>query len=402
MIGVPLSVKNDILIVGAGPFGCMSALFLSEQGLSVTLVDEHPNPLSALQYSLQTVWPSLNDPPTRADAAHGHDVALYLQDFCHQGLNCLQQQAFAKNILLSAPSFRIGIQDFEREELQKAEALGFGLHTTKNAGVFKETHAAALFPDFLTLQTRMTHALQKNKVRYLQGKALKLTETQAHCTLELAHGQTTAQEKAEVVVLANGLHIAQLLPKYVPILVPMSDCLYQYQAPLPSKFQLAPLTFRASNGHIAVALFAHENQVHLNISGPRFLLPGAGAGLDLTQNSIEEKVFHSIERFHQTQLFPILAAHCLFPSVEAFHKALPFKVTNKHILVDCHPCDELPLLGEFGALGKVLGNTGWLATGFSAGVWAAKIVTDLLFKQKSEHLNPRLQPKRLFRRMHSS
>lgn len=400
-IGAPLSVKNDVLIIGAGPFGCMSALFLAENGLSVTLIDTHPQPLVSLQNSLHAIWPSLNDPPTRADAAHGHDVALYLQDFCSQGLDCLKQQEFAKNILLSAPSFRIGMKDFEIEELQKAKNLGFGLHTTKTEGIFKETHTASLFPNFLTLQERMQNVLQKNKVRYLQGQAHKLTETQSHCFVEFTHKNSNVCEEAEVVILANGLQIAHLIPKYAPILVPMSDCLYQYQAPLPTGFTLLPMAFRASNGHISVTLFAHNGTAHLNISGPRFLLPGAGAGVDLTHNPVEKKVFESIERFHKEQLFKIIAMQLGFKTAKELQEALPFKVTHKDILVDCYPCDELPLLGEFGTLGKVLGNTGWLATGFSAGVWAAKIVTDLLLKQKSEHLHPRLQPKRLFRRMQS-
>ena len=43
------------------------------------------------------------------------------------------------------------------------------------------------------------------------------------------------------------------------------------------------------------------------------------------------------------------------------------------IKLDCHPCDELPLVGEFGKLGKIIGLAGFLGTGFSAGVFGAKI-----------------------------
>ena len=171
----------------------------------------------------------------------------------------------------------------------------------------------------------------------------------------------------------------------------MSDILIEYECAAPKK--LEPLAFRASNGHIAVSLFSNENKSMLKISGPRFLLPQAGVGLVLNKENITPAILSNVKKFHE-QIFSILSSYYGYNSVELFLKEHPFVQTNYGAHVDCHPCDELPLVGEFGKLGKILGCTGFLATGFSAGAWGAKIICDLICQQKSSALHARLQPRR--------
>lgn len=62
--------------------------------------------------------------------------------------------------------------------------------------------------------------------------------------------------------------------------------------------------------------------------------------------------------------------------------------------VDCLPCDELPVLGELGTQGRILGGTGWLGCGWSAGFRSAQIIADLVVHGKSEKLLPLLKPLR--------
>jgi len=185
------------------------------------------------------------------------------------------------------------------------------------------------------------------------------------------------------------------LPKYKTILVPMSDILIEYTCV--SKVKCNPVTFRASNGHIAVSLFSQkfsqEEKTILKITGPRFLLPQAGVGLELTKESITPAMLTQVKKFHG-QIFAILASYYNYASVEQFLSDFPFQENNYSTHIDCHPCDELPLVGEFGKLGKILGCTGFLATDFSAGVWGAKIICDLICQQKSSALHERLQPRR--------
>jgi hypothetical protein len=60
------------------------------------------------------------------------------------------------------------------------------------------------------------------------------------------------------------------------------------------------------------------------------------------------------------------------------------------------PCDELPLLGEFGSHGRLLGNVGWIGVESSAALPAAEIICDLIEqgRSKGHRLHPQLSPKR--------
>ncbi|KAB8028546.1 FAD-dependent oxidoreductase [Fluviispira multicolorata] len=388
----------DVAIVGSGPFACFTALLLAEQNMSVGLITpEHSQPLDSFLNSLSACWPTLNDPPTRADVAHGHDVALYLNDFCTQGVHFFKNKFLPlindSNNWIESKCLRIGLKDFEKEELLVAEKLGFSLIKTPEDGVYLDSTNSILCKDKKIFQDNFIQTLEKNKVQIIQSSAIGLKETQSKCFIDLNNKNKI---ECEVVVLANGLDIAKLIQRFEKYLIPMSDCLYEYESNRGSDTPpMRPLSFRASNGHICGTFIQNNKNLFLRISGPRFLLPGAGAGINLTQTKIEDKTFKSIEKFHKEIIFPIFAKELGFSSSEEFLNKFEFKITTKKILADCYPCDELPLLGEFGKLGKVLGNTGWLATGFPAGAWAAKIICDLILNEKSSHLLPRLRPRRL-------
>ncbi len=388
----------DVTIVGAGPFSCFSALLLAQNGMKIGLIyPEQTSPMDTFLTSLSACWPSLNDPPTRAEIAHGHEVASYLHQFCSKG------SVFFKDVLLpliedqdnwiQSNCLRIGIKDFEIEELLDAYKLGFGLKSTNQKNVYLEDHYSYLCLDKTHFKNKVIKSLEKNNITLIPSAVKKLVESQNKCTLEL---ENTSFIESEIVILGNSLDISKILPKFEKILIPMSDCLYEYECSNVHNFNFSPISFRASNGHICGVLFSHKNKIQLKISGPRFLLPGAGAGLNLTKVEIDKKVYQSIEKYHQEIIFDILFKELEMASKKEFLNKLPVSIVSKKILVDCYPCDELPIVGEYGKLGRVLGNTGWLATGFSSGAWSAKIICDLVLSEKSYDLHSRLQPRRLF------
>lgn len=388
----------DIVIVGAGPFACFSALLLAQNGMKVALVyPENTSPMESFLTSLNACWPSLNDPPTRAEVAHGHDVASYLHQYCAKGLsffeNTILPMLGEQDNWTQSNCFRIGIKDFEIEELQDAYRLGFGLKKTEQNNVYREEYFSLLCFDKNRFKNNVKKSLKKNNVTLISSAVKKLVESQNKCTLEL---QNNFQLISEIVILGNGLEISKLMSRYEKILIPMSDCLFEYEYDLKEGFKIPPISFRASNGHICATLIYHEQKIQLRISGPRFLLPGAGAGLNLTNVAIEQKVFQVIEKYHQEIVFGLISKELKVALKSEFLDQFPFSLVSKKALVDCYPCDELPIVGEYGKLGRVLGNTGWLATGFSAGVWSAKIICDLVLNEKSSDLHARLQPRRFF------
>jgi hypothetical protein len=91
----------------------------------------------------------------------------------------------------------------------------------------------------------------------------------------------------------------------------MSDCLYEYECNS-AAVNLSPVSFRASNGHICGSLFFYGNKAKLKLSGPRFLLPGAGAGINLTTQELDEKVFMGIEKYHNDIVFDTVLKELIF------------------------------------------------------------------------------------------
>jgi glycine/D-amino acid oxidase-like deaminating enzyme len=385
----------------------MSAFLLAKHHIRVALVfPQGTKPLDSFVTSLGVCWPSLNDPPTRAVVAHGTELAFYLQECCQKG-----QKIFRTHFLnplelwQETPCTRWGLQSFEQQELLRAMELGFGIAPSPEPslakkGVFFENALALVCRNPLLFQENMLKWLQKAGVVFVASQALALAESQSTCTLSLACGRTL---HTELVVLASALNIASLLPRYTNILVPMSDCLFRYTTPKPWPFlpqlcNFAPVgTLRASNGHLAASFGHDNNSSFLNISGPRFLLPGAGAGVHLGATVLQQaSLLEKLQTFHTKTLLPFLGT----PGAET--GAQEWESAGAHMLVDCYPCDELPLVGEFGKFGRILGSTGWLATGLSAGALAAQIMYDLIFHEKSPHLHPRLHPRRFFRPSNAS
>ncbi len=382
---------SDVTVVGADFFAVSTALLLSEKGYSVILITNGKEPLESFVNTLATMWPSLNDPPTRADVAHGHEVACYLNNFCQLGVNFFYTH-FADLIKqtdawIQAPCLRIGSQTFEQEELEQAKKLGFGLNSTHYKEIYLEKYPSYICTNMNFFKQEIKKVLQSKSVNIIEQKVTLVTEEQNKCLVNLENGTVVS----EVLVLGNGAGISSFLPKYDSILVPMSDILCEYYCTTSKK--LKPVSLRAASGHVAAVLFFEENRAILKITGPRFLLPQSGADIKLNKADINVEMLEHIKKYQQ-QFFYFLSLYYNYNSVEEFLKDFPFQLSAYSVEIDCHPCDELPLLGEFGKFGKILGSAGWLATGNSAGVWGAKIITDLICQQKSEALHPRLQPRR--------
>lgn len=382
----------DVVVVGAGFLGVQTALRLSQNGFSVTLFSSDEIPLSSCFESLGVLWPGLNDPPTRSHVAHGPEVATYLNDFCAKGvesfLSAFPQLEKQNNLWFKAPCYRVAMQKFEQEELQKAQELGFDLKSTATKEIFEEKHSSLIMADFPSFQEKVVSALLENNVTIFHEKVLSIDESTSGCVVQSEHEQT----KCEVAVLANGLQIKTLLPKYNSILIPMSDICFEYQCKTYKKFD--PITFRAANGHVAVSFFQDENKLTtLKISGPRFLLPQAGAGVILDKDDLNPRLLNNIHKYTE-QIFTMVSLVLGYRNPDLFFIDFPLTKKNMFLGLDCYPCDELPLVGEFGKLGRILGCTGFLATSFSAGSLGAKILTDMICHQKSDDLHPRLQPRR--------
>lgn len=392
------NVCTDVVIVGCDFFSCCSALILAKLGFSVALCTQNRTVAHDALDSLCVLWPTLNDPPTRALAAHGKDLALYLDNFCRQGIDLLFAEdspwPALKSLWQHSTCIRMARQDFQQQELAQAQALGFPLSQTSHPDIYKEHSPAYICNNPALLSLTLQNELQNAGVCCEDIFIHDLKETQNQCVLTGYAAGTTQHITAEVVILGEGFHISSLCHRYSPILVPMTDTITEYTcATLVTVPE--PLAFRGENGHIAGCLYQSHDRLVLKITGPRFLLKNAGVGLTEINRAVDSETQERILKFHQT-IFSLISKHFSYQNVQDFLTDFAWTHRKTDLYTDCHPCDELPLVGEYGTQGRVLGFAGFLATGLAAGLLGAKIVSDLICMQKSSYLQERLQPRRFY------
>ncbi len=200
--------------------------------------------------------------------------------------------------------------------------------------------------------------------------------------------------ETEIAVLATNQSSGVLLPHLKDVFVPMTDVACQYTFSL-ERERHEVFAFRNGNGHIAAKLELKGTTGTLVISGPRFLLPGAGAGLDLVSDGYDPKMLlPKLAGFHTQKVFPKLDFLLTAKEISALSSSRP---TGEFLKVDCHPCDELPLLGEAGRMGKLLVAAGWLANGFASGSLAAEILVGFIELGRHQKYENMLSPQRFAR-----
>ena len=392
----PKAKKSDVLIVGAGPLGWSCAQLLAAQGISTLIVDPNISdntPLWATQ-GLGIFWPSLNDPPTRAVVAHGLDMAVWLQNFCRLGSES-SGDFFHKAALRKIRCVRLGLASHEVRELNQAYTLNLGLKAAESsagAQFFEES-----FPAFLVDETNTRDAFSMRRLKDLghcRERVVSITEGKDGCTVLLGNNQS---HECEIVILANGYQIAELVPWVKEMLVPMSDVYSEWSSNLACPDHCEPLAVRTASGHVA-ALFipqasaqGHGYTWTVRLTGPRFLLPSAGAGVDLSGNPVSDSLSEKINEWLRTSFLPVMTQ-----VLQTSHPAegIKLKLNRARFGVDCLPCDELPILGELGSQGRILASTGWLGCGWSASLQAASVMCELIEKGSSPRLAGLLKPSR--------
>lgn len=398
MTGLGLSAKGkhdtkvyDVVICGGGVVGVLTAILLTEAGLRVALVEKQSQLGVTFANGLNTLWPSPNDLVTRLEVAHGSEMAQYLCDFHVAGQNLFREKFFkyvrtdGVNTFHSfeAPSFRQANGEFEKNELQSAvKKYGYQNH---NDQWFTEKSPAIVFDGSLLRMALQRKVIESTSVVF-NDAVVDVKESVSDVTLTLSSG---ASLKGEIVVLCTNAGIGNFVSSLREVFVPMSDSLAVFEGRF--DWQGNAIALRSANGHLAASLSkksAHSTQ--LRISGPRFLLPRAGAGLELDSN------FTDINPLQVKMVKHFLSV--VIPSIskliekEGLEK-LQFKSFS--LGVDCHPCDEMPVIGEVGRHGRLLCAGGWLASGYAAGAQVATILSELVRTGKSHNLHERLSPRRL-------
>lgn len=387
--------KTEVLIVGGGPLGWACGRLLARKKIRTLVVDPHQasNTAPWSQRGLGLFWPSLNDPPTRAVVAHGLPMARWLQEFCRHGQDLITE-LFPASIIQKLNCVRVGILDHEISELDSAFAQNLALEKPQRfskAKIFPESAPAFL------LERPKTLSLPQNERKFLsfkRGIVTSAADSKDNCTAILSTGENVS---SEMIILANGFEIGKLEPWLKDMLIPMSDVETHWTTNLTCPANARPVAIRAANGHVASVFFpsVDPNQGSrftwsVRMTGPRFMLPSAGAGVDLSLQSVDGNLQTLIEQWLVSIYLPAL---CEFLQTSE-PTEIKVQLKESRFAADCLPCDELPMLGDLGHQGRILGSTGWLACGWSASLQSAAILCELIVQGQSTQLAPLLRPRR--------
>ncbi|NBW82089.1 FAD-binding oxidoreductase, partial [bacterium] len=285
---------------------------------------------------------------------------------------------------------RIGTLPHETEELNRACELNLGLEKSNfSRHIFTDTCDSLVH---VAPNKSQSITLNKKYFSSVQAKVVSVAESQEGCTAILDSGEKIS---SEMVILANSFRISELEPWLKEMLVPMSDIETFWHSNIRCSTTDKPITLRASSGHVAAALIPEEIRGGtctwtIKLSGPRFMLPRAGVGIDLCGKPVDESFALKIKDWLKTQLLPSLSN--VLPHLPT--QLLELELAHARFGVDCLPCDELPILGDLGQSGRILASTGWLGCGWSASFQSASILCEIIETGRSARLAPLLRPRR--------
>ncbi len=370
-------MKYDVVIVGGGIFGCLSALELAQEGVSVCVVDKNSDIFPYFSNSLKVFWPTPNELPTRSIAAHGLEMAQVLHQIPKLGIDFFPSELLTS--LQPISCLRVAAEIFEKKEIESALEYGFQYINQKKTDLWKEENAGIFCLNEDNFIKIVKDKLLQLNISFIKENIVALEENASSCLLI----GSKINIESEIVVLSGGSFISHLLPKYKHILLPMTDLFCSYLGEFNE--EIFPMALRTSNGHMG-AVFSHNKfgkKGVCAVTGPRFLLPMAGVGNAFSEDILTPEMKAKLTNIHK--------------KIFNYGSFFPFGEPQISLGYDCLPCDELPLLGEYGRCGRVLGFAGCLGYGYSAGVWASRVIKDLILFQKSSLLPELFQPRRFFR-----
>lgn len=377
----------DICFLDSSLTSQISAVLLSNSGYktAICMGSSQSQQCQVQDRGLPFFWPSLNDPPTRIIHSHGKEVAQAVTDFLKNGIDGFFEfnKEFLKiNISRHIPTFRVSYQDFERSELDKCVELGFLNSIETNTYAEKSN---GLYIKKADLTEAIWQQLTKTNIKKLYGSVENVFLGQDYdCEIELEKQKIFS----EICICNDAGLIKKILPIYDEILIPMSDILLCTD--FGAKTNSIPDTaIRASSGHIAGTLINNKNLMNIFLSGPRFLLPNAGAAVHIEPDDICESVFKNSIHFHQNHILK-----SFFDDKKYIEEIVTQAKWHTDVIHDWWPCDELPIIGELGLSGRIIGSLGWLGVDYSAAFQSAYLLYDLILKGKSAYMHPHLSARR--------
>jgi len=402
-----MSNQIPVVIAGAGVTGLSAALHLAEAGVKkILIVTGSSVPTSMTAPGMLSG--GQRDNFTRVAAAHQTDFAKTIWLFGDRAFDLTANWARNQGVPFSnCRRLRLIATPEELTEatiaVREMNAAGFTSQILSDKKLTASPWARALGPRILAVQDDGerggwidTHTMYRKlrlaaetnpAVQFIDGTVENISgyaDPDLSVTIRGPESQSGDKKlqtiKTSSLIAACHLAIGDLIPSLKSALVSSADQWLSTSGPLDSIDPQSPW----NTPGIAWSAF-HNHEWGATQPNGTILLGGGRilrkwAGFEATESKVEAKISKYI--VEQTKKsFPHWRADCE-PILEAS-------------ALDCHPCDELPVVGPMYGEGRILVATGFMGQGLTLGFYSGFCLAKLLMTGRCDELPRRLWPERL-------
>ncbi len=414
-----MSNQIPVVVAGGGITGLSAALHLAEMGAPAILV------VSGSTTSSSATAPGMitggqRDNFTRVAAAHQTDFARVLWQFGDQAFDLTRSWA-AHHGVLFATGRRLRLiaapEELKEATIAVAAMNGVGIPAKLMSGLelASSPWGASLGARILAVQDdgerggwidaqafhrRLLEAVQAHSaITLLEGTVESISGyTASNLTVKIRAKTSPGQPssgarsvrdaklqttKSTAVIAACHLAIGDLIPALKPALVSSADQWLTTRGPLDPRHS----DCRWNTPGVAWSAFhnhewgATQPEGKLLLGGGRILRKWAG--FEATEAKVEPKISQYITAQAQKSF-----SH--WQGGPGDHAPI-FEDAG----LDCHPCDELPIVGPMFGEGRILVATGFMGQGLTLGFYSGHCLAKLLMTGRCDELPRRLWPERL-------
>jgi glycine/D-amino acid oxidase-like deaminating enzyme len=379
----------DVVVIGSGVTGLAARMHLETIGAGSVALSHSTNLASTSRLAAGFLSGGQTDNFTRVSHAHGADFAAALWRFGDTAFDATLTFCKEHGVrVASGRRVRLITSEAELVEAERAvrELETHGLDAALHDAPSGHPLAGELSPRVLGVQDDGprgavidTPALLETLLRAGSSPSLApvaaIEDKGSRLSLRLTDGSHVS---CEVAVVATHLAIGSLIPELKPALVSFADqwnpvCLatgadaHAWSKP--------GIVYSANHTYEWGAVTGKSSFV---LGGGRYLRPWAG--IEAERAEVDEAITkHLLGQFRKTFAFGA--------TVESAGPA--------QALLDCRPCDELPVIGPMYGNGRLLLATGYMGQGLTTGLLAGKCLAELIANGKAPELPRRLWPERL-------
>lgn len=402
-----MSNQIPVVIAGAGVTGLSAALHLAETGVQKILIVTGSSIPSSMT-APGMLSGGQRDNFTRVVAAHQTDFAKTIWQFGDRAFDLTASWARNHGVpIFTCRRLRLIATPEELTEatiaVREMNAAGLTSQILNDNQLAASPWAGALGPRILAVQDDgerggwiETHTMHRKlrmaaeanpAIQFIEGTVENISgyaDPDLSVTIKGPDAKSGSKKpqsiKASFVIAACHLAIGDLIPSLKPALVSSADQWMDTSGPLDPTDPQSPW----NSPGIAWSAF-HNHEWGATQPNGTMLLGGGRilrkwAGFEATESKVEAKISKYI--VEQTKKsFPHWRADCE-PILEAAG-------------LDCHPCDELPVVGPMYGEGRILVATGFMGQGLTLGFYSGFCLAKLLMTGRCDELPRRLWPERL-------